>query len=168
MRASRAPVVRSRRAQPCCSLRQLVPAAVGAAFIGAVVAATLQSSKQQQDDLQARRQRRQHEGGPLQQLGNLLPTRPGFGLGWPLRSEEKRLLKTLHEIEKQQQRQASKDLKRWDARFALRTKPLAELRSLAQRQNIAGRSRMRKMELVAALEDAFGFVQRRPPPPTSL
>lgn len=95
MRASRAPVVRSRRAQPCCSLRQLVPAAVGAAFIGAVVAATLQSSKQQQDDLQARRQRRQHEGGPLQQLGNLLPTRPGFGLGWPLRSEEKRLLKTV-------------------------------------------------------------------------
>jgi hypothetical protein len=42
------------------------------------------------------------------------------------------MLEQLHEIEKQQQRQASKDLKRWDARFALRTKPLAELRSLAQ------------------------------------
>lgn len=38
----------------------------------------------------------------------------------------------LHEIEKQQHKEAVKQLRRWDERFSLRTKPLAELRALAQ------------------------------------
>lgn len=86
---------------------------------------------------------------------------PSFKLPLPPFADkgEKHLLRTLQDIEKQQQREAEKELRQWDQRFSLRTKPVAELRSLAQQHNIAGRSRMRKRELVAALEAELGFSQ---------
>jgi hypothetical protein len=48
-------------------------------------------------------------------------------------------------------------LSRWDQRYKLRSAPLAQLRALAAQHKLAGRSRMRKGELVAALEDVLGI-----------
>ncbi|GAB4816649.1 hypothetical protein N2152v2_003695 [Parachlorella kessleri] len=55
-------------------------------------------------------------------------------------------------IESQHSAEAEQALRLWDERFQLRNRSLPELRSLAQRHNIAGRSKMRKRELVEALE----------------
>ncbi|EFN51719.1 hypothetical protein CHLNCDRAFT_139886 [Chlorella variabilis] len=147
-------------------VRQLCLTAAGAAAIGATAVA-LQRLQQQQP------RQRERDGGAAgggAGGGSGLPATPSavqplFGLGWPNR--EQQLQKTLHEIEKQQHKEAVKQLRRWDERFSLRTKPLAELRALAQKHNIPGRSRMRKPELVAALEAKLGWVQRRQPPPAA-
>lgn len=40
-------------------------------------------------------------------------------------------------------------------------------RPIRRKHNIPGRSRMRKPELVAALEAKLGWVQRRQPPPAA-
>ncbi|KAL4423238.1 hypothetical protein ABPG77_000030 [Micractinium sp. CCAP 211/92] len=65
----------------------------------------------------------------------------------------------VQDIEQQQQREAQRELARWDERWHLRSRPLAELRALAAQHRIPGRSRMRKQELVSALEAELGFVQ---------
>ena len=65
----------------------------------------------------------------------------------------------VHDIEQQRQREAQRELARWDERWRLRSRPLAELRALAAQHRIPGRSRMRKQELVAALEAELGFVR---------
>ncbi|KAL4434331.1 hypothetical protein ABPG75_000772 [Micractinium tetrahymenae] len=84
-----------------------------------------------------------------------------LGLGWALHDKDKQLAQQVQDIEQQRQREAERELARWDERWRLRSRPLSELRALAARHRIAGRSRMRKQELVAALEAELGFA---PPP----
>ena len=66
-------------------------------------------------------------------------------------------LPQLQDIELRHQQEAQEELARWDQRYKLRSATLAQLRALAAHYGLAGRSRMRKGELVAALEDALGI-----------
>lgn len=66
-------------------------------------------------------------------------------------------LPQLQDIELRHQQEAQAELSRWDQRYKLRSAPLAQLRALAAQHKLAGRSRMRKGELVAALEDVLGI-----------
>jgi hypothetical protein len=85
----------------------------------------------------------------------------GLSFGWPLQTKEQKkerqLAGLLQDIEQRQYREEQAAMRHFDARLGLRTKTLAELRALAQQHNIAGRSKMRKRELVAALEASLGI-----------
>ena len=72
-------------------------------------------------------------------------------------------LPQLQDIELRHQQEAQAELSRWDQRYKLRSAPLAQLRALAAQHKLAGRSRMRKGELVAALEDALGIAATAAP-----
>jgi hypothetical protein len=59
----------------------------------------------------------------------------------------------IERVEEERRAEEERNLALWDARFTLRTKTLPELKSIARRYDIVGRSRMRKGQLVAAIED---------------
>ena len=74
-------------------------------------------------------------------------------------------LRQVLDIEVRHQQEADEELRRWDRRYKLRSAPLPQLRALAAQHKLAGRSRMRKGELVAALEAALGTAAAAPSPP---
>ena len=67
----------------------------------------------------------------------------------------------VQDIEQLRQREAAEQLRQWDLRWTLRSKPLTELRALAAKHGVAGRSCMRKQELLAALESRLDLVDSR-------
>lgn len=154
--------------------QQLAWGAAGVAAVG-LLALTLKQRHQQH------RQRRQELGGdgepgnraapgeaagggrqrqaapqlplPLSSWGGLLQG----ALGFKDALKERQLEAQQERIHAERVQLAEVELRRWDDRWALRSRPLGELRALAASHRIAGRSRMRRRELLEALEAALGF-----------
>ncbi len=63
----------------------------------------------------------------------------------------------VREIEARRDAEEARRQADWDARWALRVRTLPALRALAAEHGVRGRAKMRKAELVAALEAARGL-----------
>jgi len=81
----------------------------------------------------------------------------GFGLGSLFARRTFDLEREIAYIEELQQQEADRLLSLWDRRWQLRRKTLPELRSIAASFSINGRGKMRKAELIAAIEDTQGL-----------
>lgn len=143
-------------------MKQLVVGAAATAAIGMTVRHVLLQQRQQQGTLEQQRQQRGGSDidGAASSSGSsgasgdsssssrgwlsVLPQPPR--LGWGMQKQDNTLAR-------------QRELSLWDQRWSLRTRRLSELRAMAQQHSISGRSRMRKNELVAALESTLGLVE---------
>jgi hypothetical protein len=66
-------------------------------------------------------------------------------------------LDELRRIELRRQRENELAMNTWDLRWQLRMSTLRELRGLAAERGVVGRSRMKKEEIVRALEEQMGL-----------
>ncbi|KAL4521493.1 hypothetical protein Ndes2437B_g07924 [Nannochloris sp. 'desiccata'] len=93
-----------------------------------------------------------YEQHQLQLLDNRITTPRWMQLGWRRSTETE-----LAFIEAKRAREAAYELESWDRRWKLRKKTLPELRQMAAKMKISGRTKMRKPELVAVLEERLGL-----------